>query len=185
MRVHSCPECPRAYHVNEYMSVRAYITKTGRRCPAACHLLILRMSNSETVLCWIRRNEKLPDVCCTCGMYTDNRVKIGLQHTVEKAGPTAGTALTHLFLHLFLGPVGWLIAAITSGSGGEGEKRLVKKKENVRISQCRLCNGSLSPEVEESRFGAKEFRVRVHAEFARRLLEERNTKAPESSLPWQ
>ncbi|MEM7457031.1 MAG: hypothetical protein AAF456_22000, partial [Planctomycetota bacterium] len=111
---------------------------------------------------------------------------IALKHTVEQKGPSAGSAIAHLILHMFLGPVGWVISAVTAGNSGDDKTRQVKKTKRVTISQCRLCNGTEIPEVTASRLGAKEYKVPVHPEFARRLLEERNKVEPDQlELPWQ
>ncbi len=129
--------------------------------------------------CWIRAKDNLPDVCCSCGMFTDNRVKLKFKRSIEVEGSGAGATIFVILMHVLLGPIGWLIG-MAAGHGKEDEKRTVKKTYRIPVSQCRLCNGAQTPEVIESRPEAGEYLIAVHPEFERRLSSSRREAAAES-----
>ena len=127
-------------------------------------------------LLWISREHKLPDACCSCGMFTDHRVKVKhvAYKTVMSSSDSTGITLLKL-VALFLGPLGWALSAMLSKEG-ETEKT-VKQKSKIVLPQCQLCYGMASPSVMEMtdedpvRFG-----VIVHSSF-RKKFEQANMDA--------
>ncbi len=124
--------------------------------------------DSTAELVWISPDQRLPNVCCTCGMFTDHRVKVKHIHfhSVLKSGDVEFTLVD--LISLFLGPIGWLLAAIAESNNGKGELQTVKHKSKVRISQCRLCAGMAPPEVLDARPVAAAARI----SHASRICEE-------------
>ena len=126
-------------------------------------------SRSEVI--WLRKGDQLPDTCCTCGMFTVERVKLKHVELVTQHGkpePGCLMILFTLFLHL-LGPLGWLFSILISGSEDSEGTTTVKKKIKIKISQCMMCKGVQAPEVIESRDGS--LAVLVHPNFELRLKE--------------
>jgi hypothetical protein len=130
--------------------------------------------DSEARQIWISKVAIMPDRCCTCGMYTDNRVTVKQLDYVQKtnAPDSCLSVILFLILHVALGPIGWLLS-ILFGMGELGEKKIVKKKFKLKIAQCRLCNGVAPPEIVELRStDVPEFSFWVHPEFSRRFVAE-------------
>ncbi len=124
-------------------------------------------SKSEVV--WISRHDKLPDTCCTCGMFTDHRVKVKYVDVqqVLHAGESGGVTLIRI-LSLFLGPVGWLVSAMVT-SDDEEKLKTVKQKSKIVVSQCLLCSGMGLAEVVDSTDSPKRFALLTHPEFKKRF----------------
>lgn len=128
--------------------------------------------DSRVELVWISPDQRMPNVCCTCGMYSDQRVKVRHVHTQSVNRSVFDVEITFLdVLFLFLGPIGWLLAAIANENKGKGEVKKVKHKSKIRISQCRLCAGMKPPEVLEARRTPLRLAFRTHPEFAKKLIE--------------
>ena len=126
-------------------------------------------SRSEVI--WLRKGDKLPDTCCTCGMFTVERVKVKHVELVTQQGkPEAGCLMIvfTLVLHL-LGPLGWLFSILISGSENSEGPHTVKKKSKIKISQCMMCKGVQAPEVIETQGDSMSFLV--HPNFKNRLEE--------------
>lgn len=134
----------------------------------------MNSQESEAQLVWMTKLHVMPDRCCTCGMYTDHRVKVKQLDYVHKtnAPDSCLSVVLFLILHVALGPIGWLLALVF-GMGEPGEKKIVKKKFKIKLAQCRLCNGVMAPELVELRTtGVPEFAFFVHPEFRRRFESE-------------
>ena len=116
---------------------------------------------------WIGKKQELPDVCCSCGMFTDNRVKLSHSALVSKEVGN-GTSLFLIILGLFLGPVGWLLTMFADDSK---DVKTVKKKVQYRISQCVLCAAETTPEVLQFDNELRRIEVSVHDRFASQLVE--------------
>lgn len=115
----------------------------------------------------------MPDVCCTCGMYTPDRVRIkvvGFRKVAAVPGDRGQLyGLAKLALGLLLGPIGWLIVLGISEDDDESYvTKNVKEKAKLTVSQCILCQAQTKPEVVESNWEYGEYCLRVHPEFARR-----------------
>ena len=126
-------------------------------------------SRSEVI--WLRKGDQMPDTCCTCGMFTVERVTVKHVELVTQEGkpdPGCLMILLTLFLHL-LGPLGWLVSVLISGSEDSEGTSTVKKKSKVKISQCMMCQGVQAPEVVESNGASLAFLV--HPNFKRGLEE--------------
>lgn len=119
---------------------------------------------------WIDKHETLPNICCDCGSFTDNRVVIKHVDLVAGSGMT-GAGLTGIvlmiFVHVALGPVGWLFSALMENGEDEEGNKIVKQKSRLKIPQCQFCHGVRSPEVIESRVSS--FAFRVHPKFKQGL----------------
>lgn len=126
---------------------------------------------------WLDAHDPLPNVCCSCGMYTDHRVKVKSIRLVEQAGAAqagCGMLLITLLIHLALGPLGWLISILMhSGEDTRNNTKSVKVKTRLKISQCLLCAGTGPPEVIDTRFQPTQMLFAVHPQFSRRLDEEK------------
>jgi len=142
-------------------------------------------SKSEVV--WVSPQETLPDICCTCGMYTDRRVKVKhVNHTqVLHAGESGGVTLIRI-LSLFMGPIGWLVSAMVTDDDQE-KLKTVKEKSKIKISQCLLCSGMGLPEVLDSAESPKRFAFLTHPEFKKRKeqikLEAQKENKPNDGYP--
>lgn len=123
-------------------------------------------SRSEVI--WLRKADKLPDVCCTCGMFTVERVTVKHAELVTQQNPGCLMILLTLFLH-FLGPLGWIFSILISGGENKDGTSTVKKKSKIKISQCMMCKGVQAPEVIET--SGKSLSFLVHPTFKKRLEE--------------
>ena len=128
--------------------------------------------DSQSATIWIHKYDQLPDTCCDCGLFTHNRVKVKHVDLITKeteSGEGCGAIILTLIIHVALGPIGWLIAALMSGGEGSKSTKTVKQKSKIKISQCALCNGMSPPEVVESRVSS--FSFNVHPTFKLRFEE--------------
>lgn len=139
--------------------------------------------DSKSDLVWLSPDQLMPNVCCTCGMFTDQRVKVKHVHTqsVPKSVFDVDITLIDVVFH-FLGPLGWLIGAMAKGKNNKGEFKTVKHKSIIRISQCRLCAEMTPPEVMEARRTPLLLAFRTHPEFAKMLYEINATSAEGDAL---
>ena len=131
-------------------------------------------SRSEVI--WLRKADQLPDTCCTCGMFTVERVTVKHVELITQQGkpdPGCLMILLTLFLHL-LGPLGWLFSILISGREDSEGTSTVKKKTKIQISQCTMCNGVQAPEVIEASGASLSFLV--HPKF-KNSHEEANREA--------
>ena len=128
--------------------------------------------NASRLLVWVTQHADLPDVCVSCGMFTDRRVTtkhVGEQRTMVESGGGSPAALGCLLM--FLGPIGWLISlVINSKSQSPGlTTKVVKVRSKMKIPQCSLCYGQFPAapqEVAQGRFG-----FAAHRNFAARFHE--------------
>lgn len=126
-------------------------------------------SRSEVI--WLSKHDRLPDTCCTCGMFTVDRVTVKHVEMVRQSGQKESGCLVvvfALFLHL-LGPLGWLFSILLEGGKGIEVTSTVKKKSKIKISQCLMCKAVQPPEVLETSAGSISFLV--HPAFRTRLEE--------------
>ena len=133
-----------------------------------------QINNLELV--WISPEDPIPDVCHVCGMFTDRRVAVRHVDFVQQPGSSEegfGPVLLALFLHFALGPIGWLISIMMHGSENEEGMKTVKAKSKVKISQCPLCQGAVTPEVLDSSVAPTRLLFLVHPRFKSRLAEEK------------
>jgi hypothetical protein len=125
--------------------------------------------DSQADIVWIKKYDPLPTTCCDCGMFTDNQVTVKHVDLVTRPGTEndgCGPILLTLFVHVALGPVGWILSALM-GSDDPEKTKIVKQKSRIKIAQCRLCHGVRPPEVVESRGGS--FAFFVHPRFKQEL----------------
>lgn len=125
-------------------------------------------SRSEVI--WLSKRDRLPDTCCTCGMFTVDRVTVKHVEMVTQSGkkdPGCLMLVFTLLLHL-LGPLGWLFSILMESKDKEGTYD-VKKKSKIKISQCMMCKAVQPPEVLETKPGSISFLV--HPAFRTRLEE--------------
>jgi len=127
-------------------------------------------SRSEVV--WLNKHAKLPDTCCSCGMFTHNRVTVKhLRITTGKGKPGGGLLFfVTLILHIF-GPIGWIVSMLLEGNQDENKTRTVKEKSKIKISQCTMCHATEPPTITES--NGSSFAFLVHPLFKTRLDEAR------------
>lgn len=133
------------------------------------------LPDSHSELVWISPQDQLPDVCCTCGMFTDRRVKVKFvdKREVVHTGQSGGMTLLHIVC-VFLGPIGWLLAAIVGSANEHSEKTKLKtdaKTLKVKISQCQLCNGMSLPEVVHANRDSRQLAFITHPEFCKKFDE--------------
>ena len=127
-------------------------------------------SRSEVI--WLTKQDRLPDVCCSCGMFTDHRVAVKHVEKVTqsaKANPGCLMVLVTLFMHVALGPLGWLLSVLLEGDSEKETTKTVKKKSKVKISQCQMCHATEPVEIVETRGGS--FSFLVHPGFRVRWME--------------
>ena len=124
---------------------------------------------------WLTAQDRLPNVCCDCGMYTDHRVRVSHVQLIQQPGAApagCGVILITLLIHVALGPLGWLISLLVH-SGDEAKlAKTVKVKTKLKISQCLLCAGMGRPIVIDVRSQQQQMLFAVHPQFKRRLDEE-------------
>ena len=122
--------------------------------------------DSQSDILWIGKFDPLPTTCCDCGSFTDNRVVVKHVDVVTETGKSSVgfTSLVLLmFIHVALGPIGWLFSILMDGGEDEEGNKTVKQKSKIKIPQCRLCHGVQPPEIIESRVSS--FAFRVHPKF--------------------
>ena len=141
--------------------------------------------DSKAELIWISPDQRMPNVCCTCGMFTDQRVKVKHVHfqSVPKSG-NGDVTLIHI-ISLFLGPIGWLLAAIVSGNDSQDKFKTVKHKSKIKISQCTLCAGMNRPEVLDSTRTPLRFVFCTHPDFAKKFVEVNATSEEDDNARWR
>ncbi len=127
----------------------------------------MSQSANNLEIVWVSPKLQLPDTCCTCGMFTDQRVNIRHFEMVPGSEASGGAILLTIALS-FLGPIGWILAAMNQPGEGDAPS-LKKKKIKIRISQCRLCSGHQLPTVFMSRHEEQLYAFRVHPQFAIRF----------------
>jgi hypothetical protein len=138
-----------------------------------CSMVSTRDAQFEYV--WISPEDPMPDVCVCCGMFTDRRVPIKHVEFVQKPSDEAegcGSVLLEVFLHLALGPIGWLVSIMIHGKENQDGTRTVKEKLKIKLAQCPLCQGEFSPEVFDSKLFPTRLMFQVHPRFKDRLMEE-------------
>ena len=125
--------------------------------------------DSHAEVIWITKQQRLPDVCCSCGLFTDNRVSI--KHVekfteIGKHSPSVWMSLFNLALHIF-GPIGWALSLILQGDPDKETEKTIKKKSKVKITQCGLCHATEPATMIETRGDSYSFLV--HPKFRERL----------------
>ncbi len=124
-------------------------------------------------LIWISRKDKLPQRCCTCGMYTDRTVSTTHVSYHTQTVRTNDTAhfLVGCLLHLLLGPLGWLIALLFHGGDetSSTKTKTTKQKHKIRIPQCLLCSGHQKIQPLDVSSGGRRYAFDVHPEFVRQF----------------
>lgn len=140
--------------------------------------------NTESGDCeyaWVVDQEPLPDVCCSCGMYTDQRLVIK-QKLVLRQDPNANVSffvVLGVIVSFFLGPLGWLLSIFFNSSGEVDEegKVLVKKKVRFPLPRCQLCAGGEELRLLDYQSQPIQFLIEVHPRFKARLEELRRSNA--------
>ncbi len=126
-------------------------------------------SRSEVI--WLSRHDRLPDTCCTCGMFTVDRVTVKHVELVTQQGkknPGCLMVVFTLLLHM-LGPLGWLFSILMEGNDDPNATSTVKKKSKIKITQCLMCKAVDAPEVIETKGNSISFLV--HPAFQTRFEE--------------
>ena len=137
--------------------------------------------DSRSDFLWVSPYDPMPDVCCSCGLFTDNRVKVKHKAIVEKPSGDddgCGAVLLLLLVNVALGPLGWLISAYMSEDKSADGNKLVKQKLKVKMAQCLLCHGTepLEPvDVDQSRSCLM---FLVHPKFKSRFEEVKKSVNP-------
>lgn len=135
---------------------------------------------------WIgTRKGPLPDVCCTCGMFTDQRIVIKRKVAIREDVNNSASVLVVLgiLLGVFLGPLGWLLSLFL-GSRGEVDEEgrvLVKKNLKARVPRCQLCSGSTELTVVDHQGNPPQLLIQVHPRFKQRLDEVRRLAETDDS----
>jgi len=124
---------------------------------------------------WLVPNGPLPDVCCSCGMYTDQRSAVK-QKLVLRQDPNANVSffvILGLIIGFFLGPLGWLLSIFFNSPGEVDEegKVLVKKKVKLLLPRCQLCAGGEDLKIIDYQSEPPQFLISVHPRFKQRLDE--------------
>ena len=107
-------------------------------------------------------------------MFTYDRVTVKHidEFTTAKSDAGCASILLTLIVHVFLGPVGWLIAIMMEGDEDSPKTKTVKKKTKLKLPQCNICKGVNPPEVIESQIDR--FAFHVHPKFVQRFQELKN-----------
>ena len=129
---------------------------------------------------WLSRNSELPDVCSTCGMFTDRRARVAVVHWVsgKVSSESLSMAVALLVMDLIVGPLGWLVRGTLED---DTASKPSKQKVRLKISRCQLCEAS-GPMVSDGSRG-DQFGFRVHPRFAKAFREaNRAIELPEIKL---
>ena len=124
---------------------------------------------------WIGRQAEMPNVCISCGLYTDDRVKLVHQVTFQQrvAKPKSGNVLLSVILHLLLGPVALFIELFNQPeSDGEAvteTKEETKRKIKIKVPHCVLCRAVEPPNVIANNPNTDELLVKAHPRFRQRM----------------
>lgn len=126
----------------------------------------------QLIPCWISKVDILPDVCCVCGMHTDQRRKLSQYIYVDEERPAGsmGSCLVSLFL-MMLGPLGWFAALFRTRDRGQDTQIVVKKKFPYTLSLCPICASEQPPKIVEFSTDHGQYLVHVHPKFQRCLDE--------------
>ena len=126
---------------------------------------------------WVSKSDQFPDTCCSCGMFTYDRVTVKHVDLMTKTGGAGGASIfLSVILHIFLGPIGWLFTMLVEGD--ESQTKIVKKKSKLRMPHCQVCQINGAPEVVDS--AGNRFAFIVHPKFKTRYLELQRALAEEA-----
>ena len=140
--------------------------------------------DSQSEFIWISPDDRMPDVCCNCGMFTYNRVPVKHHVVVEKSKSDqigCVSVLLTLLVHVVLGPIGSLISSLMHHDDPESDTQLVKEKVKVKIAQCQLCKSIQPPEVIDVQQAPQRLMFLVHPQFKTRFEDEKRALEQESS----
>ena len=141
--------------------------------------------DSQSEFIWIAPQDRMPDVCVHCGMFTDRRVAVKHPVFVEKSKDESFgcvAVILVLVLHIALGPIGSLISAFSEGDDPESETRLVREKVKIKLPQCQLCRGSQPPEVVDVEHSPQRLMFLVHPQFKVRFQEQNRSEPEDKAL---
>ena len=117
---------------------------------------------------WVDASHPLPDVCCTCGMFTADRIKIKHLALVKKSGKASAVwGNFRVLLLLFGGPIGWLFALGSFGGEADDDGNSVKKIK-IKIPQCILCRSETRVELTDSKPEHSLYQFYAHPIFIER-----------------
>ncbi len=131
-------------------------------------------SHDQLVQCWINTSDVLPNICCVCGMHTDQRRKLSQYVFVNEERPAAsmGSCLVSIFL-MMLGPLGWFAALFRRADQGETTQIVVKKKFPYTLSLCPICASEEPPKIIDFSAEFDRFSILAHPKFQSYLDESR------------
>lgn len=133
-------------------------------------------SYDQFIQCWINKPEDLPDICCVCGMHTDQRGKLKQEIYVHEQVPSGsmGSCLVSILL-MMLGPLGWIIGLLKGRDRPEGRQIVTKKKFSYTLSLCPICVSEYPPKVEQVSADQQRFLIHAHPKFKQHLDELRQS----------
>ena len=91
---------------------------------------------------WVDDRKDMPNVCVSCGMFTDRRVKVKATAQAYSDGNGSITTLPQLLgclIGIFLGPLSALLTHWLFADDSKGELKDVKI--SAKIPQCIMCSG--------------------------------------------
>lgn len=134
----------------------------------------------NTNVVWVAKSDPMPDCCCDCGMFTYDRVTVKHvdEFTTAKSDAGCASIILTVIVHVFLGPLGWLIAVMMESDENSSKTKTVKKKTKLKLPQCNICRGVQPPEVIQSQ--SDRFAFRVHPKFVVRFEELRSQALSEN-----
>lgn len=122
---------------------------------------------------WLSKDAVLPDTCISCGMFTDQRVKVKHSHVTTKMVEDKGDGGSGLGCILFLlGPIGVLISlflALASFLQRKSGGKMVAKKKTVKfkmqVPQCVMCRSEKKATPQNSDVETGEIAFLAHKKF--------------------
>jgi hypothetical protein len=156
-----CPHC-----------FRTVVASPEGDCPSCGRSVTdLRATDPDRATVEIAAGDRLPDVCCICGVYTDRRLAVRrsghppMRADKQQDSGGARGCLLNLFGGLLFGPVWTLLVELPR------QRRSRKTTVKARVPVCPFCEADGRVEPLWIDFEQRRMYFAVHRRFAERLAE--------------
>ena len=122
---------------------------------------------------WVSDQKEMPDVCVTCGMFSDRRVKVtAIGQAYHETSESIATLpqLLGCLIGLFLGPLSALLThwLFSDEKKGGGPKDI---KVTAKVPQCILCSGQSKAKALAATAEPKQVLIPAHHAFVDKWTE--------------